>query len=395
MIVDRRSCLALAAIAAAATSADAAASSAVPWADLAADLVSVRDRYALPALAVAVAKGGERVAAGVTGVRVLGTNVAAAIDDRFHLGSDTKAMTALLAGMMVDEGRLQWDSTIGAILSATIPGLNPALAAVTIEQLLSHSGGIPTDTDAMIELYFSNDGFKYNLRDQRIRLITAWRDHAPETKPGTEFHYANLGYIIAGAMIETVSQTTWEELIRKRIFDPLGLATAGFGPQATTGRLDAPVGHQVDDGKVTPMLWGPAADLPPVVGPAGTAHMSVLDFATWAGWNAGGGRRGPALVKPETLARIHRAHIPTGRLANPRPGTPQEGQYCMGWGLVTFGWTQTPVLTHNGSNGMNLAKVLVDLDKDIAIATVTNFPGARAEDALNQVTERLYRRFAA
>lgn len=359
-----------------------------------ATLAPIRDRYGLPALAAAVVKDGKIIAAGAVGVRVHGTDIKVTRDDRFHLGSDAKAMTATLAAMLVEEGKLRWDSTIGEVLGTEVRGINPQLAAVTLEQLLSHSGGIPSDTPETIKLYFNTDAFEYNLRRLRLRIIDAWKAHAPITPPGTAFHYANLGYLIAGAMIEKASGTPWEELITQRIFTPLGLGTAGLGPQATMGKLDAPVGHQVDDkGTITPMLWGAAADAPPVVGPAGNAHMSVLDFATWAGWNAGQGKRGPALVKPETLARLHRPVVQTGRIPNPRPGTPQEGDYALGWGVVKFAWAPRPLLTHNGSNGMNLASILLDPGADLGIVAVTNFPEQKANDAVQDAIEALYRAY--
>jgi CubicO group peptidase (beta-lactamase class C family) len=93
-------------------------------------LEAVRARHALPALAAAVVKDGEVIASGAVGVRALGTDVPVTVEDRFHLGSDTKAMTATLAGMMVDEGRLRWDSTIGEVLGSKVQGMNPALAAL-------------------------------------------------------------------------------------------------------------------------------------------------------------------------------------------------------------------------------------------------------------------------
>jgi hypothetical protein len=62
--------------------------------------------------------------------------------------------------------------------------------------------------------------------------------------------------------------------------------------------------------------------------------------------------------------------------------------------VVKFDWTHGPVLTHNGSNGLNLAKVLVDTDKDVAVALLTNFPGNRAEDATNAALQTLYRHYA-
>jgi CubicO group peptidase (beta-lactamase class C family) len=195
-------------------------------------------------------------------------------------------------------------------------------------------------------------------------------------------------------MIEQVTGQPWENLIQKEIFEPLGLKTAGLGPQATMGLYDAPVGHDIDDGtgKVTPRPWGPSADAPAVIGPAGIAHMSVADLATWAAWNAGEGKRGPAIVKPETLKRLHAPHV-TMDIANPKPGTPKSGSYGFAWGLVKFDWSAAPLLTHNGSNSMNLATILVDTDNDIGIVIATNFPGEKADAALLELTELLYTKF--
>lgn len=362
---------------------------------LADDLEKIRTQYDLPAIAAAVVKDGTIVASGVAGVRVHGTSIAATIDDRFHLGSDTKAMTATLAGMLVDEGKLKWTSTIGEVLGADVPGINPKLAAVTLEQLLSHSSGIPSDNAEIGKLYYSADAFQYSLPAMRLRILAAWKDHAPETEPGAAFHYANLGYMIAGAMIEKAAGEPWELLISKRIFGPLELQTAGLGPQATTGKYDSPVGHQIGDGgKIVPMPWGDAADIPQTLGPAGSAHMSVLDFARWAGWNGGEGRRGPHIVKPETLKDLHRPRVKTGPLPGAKPGTPQEGEYALGWGVLKFDWTPTTVLEHNGSNGMNFAKILVDPSQDLGVAVLTNIAPERSEKPTKELLEMLYRRFS-
>jgi len=362
---------------------------------LADELEKVRVQYGLPAIAAAVVKDGTIIASGVAGVRVHGTSIPATIDDRFHLGSDTKAMTATLAGALVDEGKLKWTSTISEVLGADIPGINPKLAAVTLEQLLSHTSGIPSDTAEIGKLYYSTDAFQYNLQPLRLRVLSAWKNHAPETVPGTAFHYANLGYLIAGAMIEKVAGEPWESLIIMRLFEPLGLQTAGLGPQATTGKFDAPVGHQIgDDGKILPMPWCDAADVPQVMGPAGSAHMSVLDFARWAAWNAAEGRRGPPLVKPETLKDLHRPRVKTGPLPNAKAGTPQDGEYALGWGVVKFDWTPTRVLEHNGSNSMNLAKILVDPNQDLGVVVMINFAPERSEQPAKELLEALYRRFS-
>jgi CubicO group peptidase (beta-lactamase class C family) len=392
-LLARRDCLkGLALSAAVLPSLAARAQAARTSADLTATLEPVRQKYGLPALAAASVRGGALAASGACGVRALGSPVRVSIADRFHLGSDTKAMTALLCGMAVEASKLRWDSSLGEVLGSVVPGLNPKLAAVTLEQLLSHSAGIPSDTEELKRLYFNTDAFDYNLTPLRVRMLSAWKANAPVATPGTTFQYANFGYLIAGAMLEHATATAWEELITRRIFEPLNLKSAGLGAQATAGKLDAPVGHNIEaDGSVTPMYWGAAADMPPALGPAGNAHMSVLDFATWAGWNAGGARRGPALVKPETLARIQRGHVDTGRIPDAKPGTPSEGRYAMGWGVVKWPSMKNPVLQHNGSNSLNLAKVLIDPVADVAVTVLTNYPGPKAEEACTEVMLALYR----
>jgi CubicO group peptidase (beta-lactamase class C family) len=187
----------------------------------------------------------------------------------------------------------------------------------------------------------------------------------------------------------------WEQMMHDRIFKPFGMATAGLGPQATNGLIDAPVGHRLlGDGSLAPMFWGNGADMPTILGPAGNAHMSVKDYATWAGWNAGQGRREPHIVSPETLAFIQQEHVQTPVRSNPPPGTPTTGGYGLGWSVVQFDWTDHPLLTHNGSNSMNLARIVVDTQRDLAVIVLTNAPGDLANQATGAVMEHLYTEYA-
>lgn len=359
-----------------------------------ATLEPLRAEHRLPALAAAVVKDGVIVAAGAVGERALGSGVPVTVDDRFHIGSDTKAMTATLAAMLVEEGLLRWDSTVGETIGAAFPGMAPELAAVTLEQLLSHSSGIPSDTAEMLNLYFSVEAFDHGPSARRLRAIGAWKTNVPVKPEGSPFQYSNFGYLIAGAMIEAASGQPWERLIRERLFDPLELTTAGLGATVTPGRLDAAAAHvRGADGSVALRVWGIAADIPPMLAPAGTAHMSVLDFARWAGWNAGKGSRGPALLKPATLAILHAVHTRTPPRPDAPPGTPDAGGYGLGWGIVPFPWSDRPLLAHNGSNGMNLAKILVDTERDLAVVVLTNIGGKAADAAASAVQQALYERY--
>ena len=124
--------------------------------DLADLLEPLREAQGLPALAAAVSREGEVVAAGAVGTRVLGMDLPVTLEDRFHIGSDTKAMTATLLGSLVEKGVLSWDSR-WAKCWGRIDGMNPALAEVTLSQLLSHSSGLPSDTQEYMEIYFSSE----------------------------------------------------------------------------------------------------------------------------------------------------------------------------------------------------------------------------------------------
>jgi CubicO group peptidase (beta-lactamase class C family) len=195
-------------------------------------------------------------------------------------------------------------------------------------------------------------------------------------------------------MLERIGKKTWEELIVERVFDPLRLKSAGFGPQSSLGRVDAPLGHITrEDGTLKPMLAGPNGDNPAIMGPAGVVHLSILDFAVWAGWNAAEGRRGPALVRPETVRRLHTKIIEVPPPPNAPPGTPARGGYGMGWGILKLSYVPEPVITHDGSNTINLASIVIQPAQDFGMVLATNVSGTKANEALRAATEELFTRF--
>jgi CubicO group peptidase (beta-lactamase class C family) len=353
------------------------------------------ERYGLPALAAAVVRDGKVIAAGAVGTRRFGTARPVTVDDRFHIGSDTQAMTALLAAMLVEEGMLRWESTVGEIFPELAAGMDAKRRSVTLAQLLSHTSGEAADNPALVAVInqaMAQDG---NLNEMRLWLVREWGKQPLANPPGQSFTYANMNYVFAGAMIERVTGRTWDELISERVFAPLALTSAGLGNQATLGRVDAPLGHAIVDGKVKAFLSGPNGDNPEVIGPAGIAHMSVLDVARWAAWNAGEGKRGPALVRPETLKKLHAPVVTIPPKPDSPAGTPRGGNYGLGWGQVEVAWASEPLLTHNGSNGENLAAIWVEPSRDAALVLLTNIASPQADAALLALAEQLYRSYVA
>lgn len=354
-------------------------------------------RYNMPALAAAVVVGGSVVAAGAVGTRRVGTDIPVTLDDRFHIGSCTKAMTATLAATFVEQGSLQWDSTIGEVFPELAETMDAGLRSVTLEQLLSHTSGIrdePTYINLLLQSYFQPG----NLNELRYWVLQQRSTQPLQSSPGSQYAYSNAGYLIAGAMLERTEAATWEELVVARLFEPLGLETAGFGPQSSVGRVDAPLGNLVlTDGTLKAILAGPNADNPLIHGPAGTVHCSILDFAVWAGWNAGEGWRGPALVSPETLRKLHTKVIDLSPQPPPPPGdldAPPQGGYALGWVIGKFAFSPEPFVWHNGTNTMNFAMILLQPKRDFALVLATNVFTLEVEQALSTVVAaQLYRRF--
>ena len=105
----------------------------------------IQQKHRIPALGAAVLTSRGLVASGVTGTRKAGTDVAATIDDQWHLGSDTKAMTAVIIATLVERGKLTWETTLGDVFTELAAGFPSEFRAITVTQLLSHHAGLPAN----------------------------------------------------------------------------------------------------------------------------------------------------------------------------------------------------------------------------------------------------------
>lgn len=320
-------------------------------------LTPIIEKHNVPGMAAAVVRQGETQALGVDGVRTSGKPDRIAPADCFHIGSDTKAITAMVCGILVDEGSLKWDQTLGETFEELADSMHPLYQAVTLEQLLTHRGGAPgaLEKDELWAKLWQYKGTPTSARQCLLQGVTA---KAPEARPGTKFIYSNAGYAIAGHMAEKVTGTSWEDLMREKIFHPLGMTTAGFGPPGTTMKNDQPRGHTPDGSPVEP---GPYADNPVAIGPAGIVHCSIGDWAKFIAANLPAAKT--QLVKPETLEKLH----------SPAPAGAGEPEFAMGWILARGQpWAGGPALTHAGSNTMWFAVAWLAPEKDFAVLVACN-----------------------
>jgi D-alanyl-D-alanine carboxypeptidase len=345
-----------------------------PADDLSALLDEYRVKGAMPGIGGAVWRDGRLVAIGVAGVRKLGDPTPVTVHDAWHLGSDTKAMTATLIGIYVDRGKLHFEDTVGDLFRGE--SIDPGWTNVRVEQLLEHRGGAPGSFPPGVFEQMHRDG---KSRDARIRAVRALLALPPAQAPGT-FVYSNSGYIILGAALERIAGAPWETLMERELFAPLQMRSCGFGPPGRREVVDAPWGHESRGDALVPMAPGPWADNPPALGPAGTVHCSLEDWGKFLSMHVAGARGEPTLVSPETMKRLQTP--------------PEGGDYAAGWIVVTRPWAGGIALSHTGSNTMWVATTWLAPAKSLAFAVVTNRFGDVAVHTVDAASLALIRRYA-
>ena len=333
-------------------------------------LEPIRTEERLPALGAAVVTSRGLLVGGATGVRKSGTGTLATSDDLWHLGSNTKAMTAVLAATFVERGMLTWDTTLGQTFPDRAASWPADFRAITVAQLLSHRSGLPANLD-----YDALARSMRSVSEQRLDAVTMAATGKLSSQPGTASAYSNLGYVLTGAIIERIAGQPWEQEMRARLFKPLGMTTCGFGGVGTRGVVDQPWPHRAN-GEPMPDN-GPATDNRPVLGPAGTVHCSTADWSKFIADQLRGARGAPALLRADAYKALH----------TPRVG----GGYAFGWGVTSRSFGGGTVLQHSGSNTMNSSVVWVAPLRDFAVLAVTNQGGERGQDGVNAAADALIR----
>lgn len=334
--------------------------------DISQELESIRERQNVPGLIAALVVGDRIVAQGVCGERKAGSGIPLTLDDKLHLGSCTKAMTATMIATLVAEERLTWETAPTDVWRTLSRSLHPDFKDVTMETLLAHRSGL------------SKDVAWWNLpgktpRAQRAQLVREVFSKEAEAASG-EYLYSNLGYAMAGAMAERLTGKGWQELMKDRLFDPLDMNSAGFGPPSENEATDQPWGHRV----TAEGLEAVQIDNAPSLGPAGTVHMSIADWAKFASLHLKSHPQRADVLTDEEIEAIHQ----------PYPES-KDPAYGFGWITTRRGWGGGTVLTHTGSNTTWHATIWVAPQRNLALLAVTNTGAENAHQTCDETITKL------
>jgi CubicO group peptidase (beta-lactamase class C family) len=333
-------------------------------------LSAVRERHGLPGIVAVVVRAEGAGLTGASGVRKLGESTPVTVDDRFHLGSNVKAMTATLVAELVEDGTLGWDTTPLDVFPGLATTIHPDHRSVTLTQLLQHRAGIE-----QLGVFAEIPPLAGSPMEQRQLGTELLLELSPPAPVGT-YLYSNGGYAIAAAMGEWKAGKPWEELIQSRLLLPLGI-TATSGWPAAHG-AQQPWGHEgTNSGFIphSPDLEDDPLRAPPAIAPAGDLSMSVRDYAKFIQLHLRGLRGEPRLLSAAGFRRLH---------------TP-VGNYAMGWGEVDLNGERTA--THDGSTGTFWATVWMQPRRNLAVAVLINAGGDRASAAAAEAALALLRRY--
>jgi CubicO group peptidase (beta-lactamase class C family) len=282
----------------------------------------------------------------------------------FAIGSSTKAFTATLVGILVDDGLLDFDEPVRTYLPDFELADDYATEHLTPRDLLTHVSGLPR-----------HDLLWYGSDLTRDALFARLRHLEPSVSFRQTWQYQNLMYMTAGLLAGRVAGSTWEELVRTRIFEPLSIGYANFSVRDMEEVEDAARGYTDGEDGLERMDY---RDID-AIGPAGSINANVVEMGNWLRLHLGKGEfLGERVVSKDTMAQLHAPHAMVARGKKDRH-TPYS-MYAMGWMVEPY---RGHDLLHHGGNIDGFSALMTFLpDDDLGVVVLTNKNGTPITNVL-------------
>ena len=309
-----------------------------------------RQTLHIPGMAIAVVKDDEVILAQGFGVADIEKETPVTPETIFAIGSSTKAFTATLIGMLVDEGQMDWDDPITDYLPYFTLDIESEdeNAEATIRDLLSHRTGF-----CRMGLLFASGELP---REEVLRAATAAE---PFTGFREKFYYSNVMYMAAGVAAGKASGTDWDALIAERIFEPLGMSSSYTSVHQVQTNPHLSLGYFWDE-DLEEYEHKPMRDVDNIA-PAGAINSNVLDMAQWVRFQLDHGEyEGQRLISEEQINETWTSHI---EIAG-------EISYGLGWMLQE--WEEQPVIEHGGNVDGFSAEVALLPESNLGFVLLTN-----------------------
>ena len=341
--------------------------------DFDAYVARVMKDFEVPGIALAVVKDGKVLLARGYGVRTLGNP--APVDDRtlFGIASNTKAFTATALGLLVEEGKLQWDAPVINYLP-WFQMYDPFVTReLTIRDLLVHRSGLGLGAGDL--LWWPTSTYDRKEISRRLRYIK------PETSFRSTFAYDNVLYSVAGEVIEAVSGQTWEDFVGTRILTRVGMtgSSVRHSGAAAGGNVASP--HAPIEGRVRPVAPFASDN----TNPAGGINASATDIAKWMIVQLDSGRLAQGRLFSARTARELWAIVTPLRTGTPPPELAPLRASFSGYALGFFvrDYRGQKMVLHTGGLPGYVSRISLIPDQKLGIAVFTNQESGEAFEALS------------
>ena len=316
-------------------------------------------------LAVAVVRHGEIQLLKTYGVREVGGDAAVTPNTVFRVGSLSKGFASTLAGIAMADGRLALETPV-APYEPRFALKGGAEARVTVEDILSHRTSLPPNAyDNLLE-----DGVAVT------EILSRLRNVKPICSVGSCYAYQNVAYAMIGDVLSAVYHEPYADLVRERIFAPLGMRTASVGEEglAATGDWARPHIRERSGDKASPQ-YGPwrsvtVKDAYYRTPGAGGVNASINDMALWLKAQMGDA---PAVLSESVLSTIHTARVDTPaekRRWDILQGRLNDAKYALGWRIYDYGGHA--LINHSGTVEGYAAQIAWLPERDVGIVILAN-----------------------
>ncbi|MEP7111610.1 MAG: serine hydrolase domain-containing protein [Ferruginibacter sp.] len=281
--------------------------------------------FDVPGIAVAIVKDGKIVHAKGYGVRSLNTNQKVDEHTLFGIASNTKAFTTAALGILVDEGKLDWDDKVTDYIPE-FKMYNPYVTDdFTIRDLLTHRSGLGLGAG---DLMFWPDSNNFTKKD----IIHNLRYLKQSSNFRTKYDYDNLLYIVAGEVVSAVSGTSWENFIETRIMQPLDMRESATSFKRVKDKTNTIDPHAPVEGTVKVIR----RDCSEVANPAGGIYSNLTDMSKWIIMQMNNGKYGEGLNKKLLSEKVHEEMWTPQTIIPVKGATPYNthfAAYGLGWFL--------------------------------------------------------------
>ncbi|HZM85412.1 MAG TPA: serine hydrolase domain-containing protein, partial [Blastocatellia bacterium] len=308
----------------------------------------------VPGLAVAIVKDGKVVYAKGFGYRDVKKGLKVSPDTLFAIGSCSKAFTATSLAILSGEGKLDWDKSVRDYLPDFRLQDAYATAQLRPRDLVTHQSGLPR-----------HDLVWYGSTLSRKEIYDRLRYLEPSRPLHARYQYNNLMFMTAGVLIERISGSTWEEFVRRRLLDPLGMKTSNFSVNDSQKTSDFSLPYQEENGQVKEI---PFRNID-AIGPAGSINSSVNEMTRWLFLQLGKGKfDGRQIIPEKNLAETHTPQIVAG--GDLKYDESFYSSYAMGWAVTSY--RGHPALAHSGGiDGFTSAVRFLPKDQ-LGVVVLTN-----------------------